>query len=45
MLGFALAEDDRRCRRVLAVGCHADDIEIGCGGTLLRLGRSTRSRT
>jgi LmbE family N-acetylglucosaminyl deacetylase len=23
--------------RVLAIGCHADDIEIGCGGTLLRL--------
>jgi LmbE family N-acetylglucosaminyl deacetylase len=22
---------------ILAVGCHADDIEIGCGGTLLRL--------
>ncbi len=24
-------------RRVLAIGCHADDIEIGCGGTLLTL--------
>lgn len=24
-------------RRVLAVGCHADDLEIGCGGTLLTL--------
>jgi LmbE family N-acetylglucosaminyl deacetylase len=23
--------------RVLAIGCHADDIEIGCGGTLLDL--------
>ena len=23
--------------RVLALGCHADDIEIGCGGTLLAL--------
>jgi LmbE family N-acetylglucosaminyl deacetylase len=28
-------------RRVLAIGCHADDIEIGCGGTLLTLVRST----
>jgi LmbE family N-acetylglucosaminyl deacetylase len=26
--------------RVLAIGSHADDIEIGCGGTLLRLARS-----
>jgi LmbE family N-acetylglucosaminyl deacetylase len=27
-------------RRVLAVGCHADDIEIGCGATLLSLLRA-----
>ena len=27
-------------RRVLAIGCHADDIEIGCGGTLLALVRA-----
>jgi LmbE family N-acetylglucosaminyl deacetylase len=27
-------------RKVLAIGCHADDIEIGCGGTLLALARS-----
>jgi LmbE family N-acetylglucosaminyl deacetylase len=27
-------------RRVLAIGCHADDIEIGCGGTLLDLTRT-----
>ena len=25
-------------RRLLAIGCHADDIEIGLGGTLLSLG-------
>src|SRR5258708_23404213 len=23
--------------RVLCLGCHSDDIEIGCGGTVLRL--------
>src|SRR5579871_5405312 len=23
--------------RVLCLGCHSDDIEIGCGGTILRL--------
>jgi len=27
-------------RRVLAIGCHADDLEIGCGGTLLTLTRA-----
>ncbi len=26
-------------RSVLAIGCHADDIEIGCGGTMLELTR------
>jgi LmbE family N-acetylglucosaminyl deacetylase len=28
---------ERGPARVLAVGCHADDVEIGCGGTLLAL--------
>ena len=27
--------------RVLAIGCHADDIEIGCGGTILALTRTS----
>ena len=27
-------------RNVLAIGCHPDDIEIGCGGTILSLTRS-----
>jgi LmbE family N-acetylglucosaminyl deacetylase len=27
-------------RRILALGCHADDIEIGCGATLLSLVRA-----
>jgi LmbE family N-acetylglucosaminyl deacetylase len=34
MLGLSAAEP---LRRVLAIGCHADDIEIGCGGSLLTL--------
>jgi LmbE family N-acetylglucosaminyl deacetylase len=29
--------DRREPMRLLAVGCHADDIEIGCGGTILEL--------
>ncbi|HWT23606.1 MAG TPA: PIG-L deacetylase family protein [Solirubrobacteraceae bacterium] len=29
--------------RVLALGCHSDDIEIGCGGTLLALKESGRA--
>jgi LmbE family N-acetylglucosaminyl deacetylase len=33
--GFPASEDGRL--RVLALGCHADDIEIGAGGTLQRL--------
>lgn len=37
MLGLALAAEGRDPLRVLALGCHSDDIEIGCGGTLLRL--------
>jgi LmbE family N-acetylglucosaminyl deacetylase len=29
-------------RRILALGAHCDDIEIGCGGTLLRLAAERR---
>jgi LmbE family N-acetylglucosaminyl deacetylase len=29
--------DFRALKRVLCVGAHSDDIEIGCGGTLLKL--------
>ena len=35
MLSLSLGNVTRR--RILAIGCHADDIEIGCGGTLLSL--------
>jgi LmbE family N-acetylglucosaminyl deacetylase len=37
MLPLRLDRDSLRRLNVLAVGAHADDIEIGCGGTLLRL--------
>jgi LmbE family N-acetylglucosaminyl deacetylase len=40
MLALSLFGGDAPVRRVLAIGCHADDIEIGCGGTLLALIRS-----
>jgi LmbE family N-acetylglucosaminyl deacetylase len=35
-----LVRQDGGPRRVLALGAHCDDIEIGCGGTLLRLAAS-----
>jgi LmbE family N-acetylglucosaminyl deacetylase len=38
VLQFALAEAPR-LRSVLALGSHSDDIEIGCGATLLALSR------
>jgi LmbE family N-acetylglucosaminyl deacetylase len=34
VLGFS---PERPLRRLVAIGCHADDIEIGCGGTVLTL--------
>jgi LmbE family N-acetylglucosaminyl deacetylase len=37
MLRLLLAHDTTTPVRVLAIGAHPDDIEIGCSGTLLRL--------
>ena len=37
MLSFRLSLEEGRSLRILCLGAHADDIEIGCGGTILRL--------
>ena len=37
MLRFVFSPERQRPLRLLCLGAHADDIEIGCGGTVLRL--------
>jgi LmbE family N-acetylglucosaminyl deacetylase len=37
MLSLGFTDDTWQPRRLLAIGAHSDDIEIGCGGTVLRL--------
>ena len=37
MLGLTLDREPDAPLHVLALGAHADDIELGCGGTILRL--------
>lgn len=37
MLRLTLGELGKPLRRILCLGAHCDDIEIGCGGTILRL--------
>ena len=45
MLGLTLERAGRdRGLRVLALGAHADDIEIGCGGTVLTWSAEASSR-
>jgi LmbE family N-acetylglucosaminyl deacetylase len=38
-VGMIQLADTSRLKRVLCLGAHSDDIEIGCGGTILRLAR------
>jgi LmbE family N-acetylglucosaminyl deacetylase len=40
MLPLSLFGGGTPLRRVLAIGCHSDDVEIGCGGTILSLTRA-----
>jgi LmbE family N-acetylglucosaminyl deacetylase len=42
MLELSIPRPSRRALRVLCLGAHCDDIDIGCGGTLLRLLASGR---
>lgn len=37
MLKFGMGKKDDAPLRILCIGAHSDDIEIGCGGTLLHL--------
>ncbi|HEX4038295.1 MAG TPA: PIG-L deacetylase family protein [Acidobacteriaceae bacterium] len=37
MHGLKFSFDTKRAPRILCLGAHSDDIEIGCGGTILRL--------
>ena len=37
MLKFAFGNPQKPLQRVLCLGAHSDDIEIGCGGTILKL--------
>jgi LmbE family N-acetylglucosaminyl deacetylase len=45
MLPVSLGPGSHPALRVLALGAHADDIEIGCGGTILRLVGENRGLT
>jgi LmbE family N-acetylglucosaminyl deacetylase len=37
MIPLSLTGSSTEARQILCLGCHSDDIEIGCGGTIIRL--------
>ena len=37
MMNLSLGRTDNKPLSILCLGCHSDDIEIGCGGTIIRL--------
>ena len=37
MINFKIGRTGGKSLSILCLGCHSDDIEIGCGGTILRL--------
>ncbi len=43
MLSLTFGDSTARPRRILCLGAHSDDIEIGCGGTILNLAAARRS--
>lgn len=43
MLQLSFAQNSRRALQILCLGAHSDDIEIGCGGTILELLRGRRN--
>jgi LmbE family N-acetylglucosaminyl deacetylase len=42
MMKLSLAKQDSDSVKILCLGAHSDDIEIGCGGTLLQLKKTYR---
>jgi LmbE family N-acetylglucosaminyl deacetylase len=43
MLNFQLNNKSGKTMKILCLGAHCDDIEIGCGGTLLRILENNRN--